>query len=381
MNESPLYRTLIQGPRDLTRKNSTTSGRARFSIGSPLWIVILGVVAVGLTYFAQKGAGVDDGDDQVLLGKHSISVESVVVDLGQRWLVSTGGDGSVYLWDITRRKLTTVLEREARSAAAFAYCAAFTPDGSHVGAAFSDGTFTLWNVLSCERRTSLYFNAVSVRCVAFSRDGGLMAIGGADDAVTLYDMATMCTRQRLISSNGQVNCVSFSPDGRTLVSACADGTAMLWDVPSGASIRTLTKGETGSRPLIGVAFSSDGQVLATASLYSGLALWDVVSGRQMESLGWPNEAAMAVTFSPAGTTLAWGTVTGTIEIWDIAAGRRISAWRGHSCAVKSLAYFPDGITLASGGDDGAVRVWQVPGPRAAMDPVNGHVIVHDETRD
>jgi WD40 repeat protein len=366
-----IYTNLFKIPYYLMRSSSTTSGRSRFSIGSPLWLVTLGVLALALAHFTQEGASVVRDDDQVLLGKHSISVESVVVDPGRRWLVSTGGDGSVYLWDIARRKLTMALEREAESAATFAYCAAFTPDGSRVGAAFSDGSVTLWNVLSGGRQTTLQFNSAQVRGLAFSPDGRLMAIGGANHAVILLDIATMRTRQRLIGSDGQINCVVFSPDGRTLASACADGTANLWDVSSGANIRTLTMTENGSRPLIGVAFSPEGKVLATASLYSGLALWDVVSGRQLESPRWPDEFATALAFSPAGKTLAWGTVTGTIELWDIVAGQRISAWGGHSGAVKSLAFFPDAMTLASGGDDGAVRVWHVPGPRVAMNPLLG----------
>jgi WD40 repeat protein len=362
MSLSPLYPSLFQSRRDLTRRNPTTSGRVRFSVGSPMRIGLLGVLALGLAYVAQEGAGVDRDDDQVLLGKHSFSVDSVVVDPGQRWIVSTGGDGSVYLWDIARRKLTMALEREGGPAATFAYCAAFTSDGSLVGAAFSDGTVTLWDVLSCDRQPTLHFDTGSARSLTFSSDGRLMAIGGADHAVTIVDMATMRTRQRLSGSDGHVNCVVFSPDGRTLASAHADGTARLWDVSSGAKIRTLITSENSSRPLIGAAFSPGGKEFATASPYSGLALWDVLSGHQLESPEWPDEFAMTVAFSPAGKTLAWGTVTGTIEIWDIAAGRRISAWHGHSGAVKSLAFFPDARSLASGGDDGAVRVWHVPRP-------------------
>jgi WD40 repeat protein len=188
---------------------------------------MLGILALGLAHLAQKKARVDRDDDQVLLGKHSISVESVVVDSGQRWLVSTGGDGSVYLWDIARRELTMALEREAGAAATFAYSAAFTLDGSRAGAAFSNGSVTLWNVLSCERQTTIQFDTESVRGLAFSPDGRLMALGGADHAVTLLDMSTMRTWRRLIGSDGQVNCVVFSPDGRILASACADGTATL----------------------------------------------------------------------------------------------------------------------------------------------------------
>ncbi len=248
MSLSPSHRPLFRSRRDLTRWSPTRSGRVRFSIGSSTWIGILGVLALWLARLAQEGARVDRDDDNVLLGKHPISVESVVVDPGQRWIVSTGGDGSVYLWDIARRKLTMALEREAGPAATFAYCAAFTCDGSLVGAAFSDGTVTFWDVLSCKPQPTLHFDTESVRSLTFSPDGRLMAIGGADRAVTLFDVATMRTRQRLSGSLGQINCVVFSPDGRTLASACADGTATLWDVSSGANIRTLTTNENGSRP-------------------------------------------------------------------------------------------------------------------------------------
>ena len=137
-----------------------------------MWIGILGVLALGLGPPRPKWGGVDREDDHVLLGKHSISVESVAVDPGQRLIVSTGGDGSVYLWDIARRKLAMALERKAGSEATFAYCTAFTSDRSLVGAAFSDGTVTLWEMPTCDIATGPFISTQSRCAVSHFRPMG-----------------------------------------------------------------------------------------------------------------------------------------------------------------------------------------------------------------
>ena len=343
----------------------------RFRLPFPRWgsLAALGILAWVLGHLAENSRRGPSTTDGGLLGVHPARVGSVAFDSAGRWLASAGGDGSVYLWDLTRRELSMAFRRAPGQETTFAYSLAFSPDGSTVAAANCDGSVTMWDVASGSLQHTFSDECRAIGCLTFSRDGQLLAMGTHDHGIELWDVKTM-RRLTVLRGGGQhATSVCFSPDGRAVASACADGTASLWDVSSSNYIWGLNPTGNHMPSLVSLAFSPDGQTLATASPTSGLALWSAKTGRRLDTPALFETAATALAFSPAGTTLARGTTGGMIEIWDAVGGRRLSAWPGHPGRVVSLAYSADGRTLASGGDEGAVRVWNVPQPD---DPADRH---------
>jgi WD40 repeat protein len=167
MRGSACFQPIFPSPVDLPSRCSTSRRRVRFSTPSHLWMVVLGILTLGLC-LSQHMTRAPRAADPSLLGEHLACVESVVFDSSGRWLASSGGDGSVYLWAVHRHELGVALQRAQGSEAIFGYCLAFAPDGSSLAAANSDGSVTLWNVGSGTHRRTFRFSTECVRCVAYS---------------------------------------------------------------------------------------------------------------------------------------------------------------------------------------------------------------------
>ena len=131
--------------------------------------------------------------------------------------------GDLYLWDVeTGQHITTVRASSVRSVA-------FSPDGSTLASASSDGTIKLWNVSTRESIATLEGHTELATAVAYSPDGTMLASGSWDMTVRLWDVSTRTNIAILEGHTSQVFSIAFSPDGTTLASG-ADNGVRLWDV-------------------------------------------------------------------------------------------------------------------------------------------------------
>jgi WD40 repeat protein len=241
--------------------------------------------------------------------------------------VQASYDDQPRLWDIaTRREITghMPLLPPAVPLSANPDEAALSPSGKTLATNDGEPDFTLrlWDAGTLRQIGALMAPAsaaVSVIAMAFSPGGTILATAGTDGTARLWDVATR--RQigaPMTAGAASVNGVAFSPGGTILATAGDDGAARLWDVATHRQIgAAMTAGGTS---LNAVAFSPDGTILATAGADGSVRLWDVATHRQ---IGAPMTAggtlgATAVAFSPDGKILAVGGGDGTVVLLDIA---------------------------------------------------------------
>lgn len=234
------------------------------------------------------------------------------------------------------------------------YAIAFSPNGSRLASASSDGTLRLWDTASGHTVEILKGHRGTVNAVTFSRDGSRLASASSDGTARLWDAVRGDALATMKGHTGAVTRVKFSPDGSHLASASWDGTVRLWDAGDGRP-RAALLGHTGF--LTALAFSPDGSQLASASNDGTVRLWEPTTGRPIAALEGHAGAVNAVAFSPDGSRIASAGTDRTVRLWDAAAGAPTALLEGHTRTVKALAFSPDGSLLASASWDETVGLW------------------------
>jgi WD40 repeat protein len=159
---------------------------------------------------------------------------------------------------------------------------AFSPDGSLLAAAGTEGSVVVRDPSNGNRLFALDGFHGTVSDIAFSPDGRLLAAVSSDDpTVRIWDLASRRVRHTLRGQKHALTSLAFSPDGRRLASVGFEGIVKLWDVESGQGALSLT-GLSLHRPAdyrfnARVLFSADGTRIVANAWDGRIHIWDIAS--------------------------------------------------------------------------------------------------------
>ncbi|WP_406396869.1 WD40 repeat domain-containing protein [Streptomyces uncialis] len=287
-----------------------------------------------------------------------------------RTLASSGHDGTVRLWDMTKAGGGEPLGEPLRVTGATVGAVAYSPDGALLAAVGNRGTLRLWDARDRERprpvgRPVVSHEGKSVVDVAFAPDGRTLATAGADGSVRVWHLP----ENVLTDFTNPLTSVAYAPKGLLLAAASTDDALVrLWDVRRRGRPRPLPRHLTGHEaPVQSVAFAPDGLTVAAGAEDGTVRLWDVSAPTRPAPVATLPDAhrggALTVTFAPDGRTLATGGADGRVRLWNVRdpddvrpAGKPLVA---HTGWITSVAFAPDGRALATGSQDGTARLWDV----------------------
>ena len=283
------------------------------------------------------------------------SILSVAYSPDDAYIVTTGQDSKLRLWDVQTLDPKGVLQGHTDHVTSVA----FSPDGAYIVSGSEDKTLRVWKTQTLQPIARLQGHQEGVSSVAFSPDGTRIISGSHDKSIRSWNARTYkMIGKPLFGHKDSITSVAYSSDGVIIASGSRDKTLRLWDAKKWEAIGKPLRGH--DEIIWQVSFNPDSTVVATASHDKTLRLWNPKNG---EPIGRPlqghEESVMAVIFSPDGQYLISGGRDTTLRIWNAHDNQPIHSQLkgGHKNYVASVAYSPDGQYIVSGSDDATVQIW------------------------
>lgn len=313
-------------------------------------------------------------------------VWSVAFSPDGRWLVSTHGDGSILIWDVSNRELEANLKEHSGGVRAVA----FSSDGRRLVSASEDQSVILWNAESGRKEAVLSDHNTRVGAVAFSPDGRWVASSDQSGMMVRHDLDQERPRFVALPARSYASyCVAISPDGRFIATSffvynAETGAVMLGPSPTwravysaaftkdGNALVGVTDGgevlvldtntwqlidrqKWSSSPLVTLSLSADDNHIVTGEDGKVIRWGTIKPLRQLAVIGQHNARVKAVAFSPDGTQVASAGDDKMVALWDVNRRKLLATIGTHTSPIYALAFSPDGKRLVTGEHDGSVR--------------------------
>jgi len=297
-------------------------------------------------------------------GHEFLASSSVFFAAGAR-LATSGGDGTVRIWDVATGTEILELDGTGRTATL-----AVSPDGKWIATGSASNDVIIWNAQTGEEVAVLTAHEASVTALGFTPDGLTLATGDDLGRCRLWnyqaDSDEWTGSYWLHGHSRSITALAFVAQGNRLLTASGDNTCAQWDVATGQELTESVL--THPAWVADMAVSADGTRALTSCDDGKLRLWSLADARVLREIDAVEEAAItSVDLSPdASWALAVTAAYGTVQMWNLESGDEVladdrSAWMqlGDRGGILWAAQFtPQGDqVLTIGGND--ARLWDI----------------------
>ena len=283
---------------------------------------------------------------------HAGPVTSLAVTGDGKFLVTSGDDKTVRVWDVTSGKTLRSFQGHMTKATAVAA----RGDGKQVASASDDGAVRVWDLNASDEHRAMTDSKESLWAVAVSPDGKRVASAGADKKIRVYDPDTG-KLEATLDAGAAMTSLAFLSDSNRLVAGGGDKVIKVWDVTAKKAVQELPGH---ALAVLAIAAGDDGKLVVSGAADATVRGFDPAVGK--ETWKWMSrKAACAIAVRKGNKHVAVGIADGGLVILDVsgATPREVSAQGAHTAGTTCVAFSPDGGRLATVGGDGALRVWSV----------------------
>jgi len=298
------------------------------------------VAAVQATALAQLGR----------LSGHTGAVTALASDDARHWIVSSGADATLKIWNSLSGALVRSIDLEEGPATALAL------DDRRALTGHRAGAIVLWDLQRAERLQVYHLQDGPISALAFTDDPNHFAATSPTAPLTLFDIRDPATASALIEAGESVS---------DLVAAARSRPLLVANGPD-RTIRVLRTEPRGvgriyRAPLAGVSaleIAAGGRLVASGSMDGSISVWSTSSSRLQRSFRAHNGRVTALAFMPSERALlATAGTDGLVKLWDLRAMRNARVLSGHTGPVRALGFADAGRRLISAGDDGVILIW------------------------
>lgn len=280
----------------------------------------------------------------------SLSWEPIhLVKLGDKpRLASASKDGTIKIWDITRRVCILTLSGHTSTVSCIRWGGqGILYSGSH------DCTIRCWDMNADGKCINvLKSHSHWVNHLSLSTDTALR-VGAFDhtsiNLKTPEDMRATALKnyEKVAKRNGTIE--------EFIVTCSDDFTMYLWNPVR--SIKPITR-MTGHQKLVNhVAFSPDGRYIVSASFDNSIKLWYGHDGKFISTFRGHVSSVYQVAWSSDSRLLVSCSKDTTLKVWDVRTKKLSVDLPGHSDEVYTVSWSVDGKRVCSGGKDKTIRIW------------------------
>ena len=276
-------------------------------------------------------------------------------------------DGRVFLWESNAGRSRLV--RQFRLHTGLVWGASFTPDGSSLATAGSDGTVKIVDAesgtLSPADMTRSFESSVSgTRTLRFAPDEGPLIIHN-QTRVAFHDPISGRELPRpggLLErfGDGWMDATAVSADCRQIVFGARDGRLRVVDAVTGELEKRIPEDDESCHrgEIRLIALSRDGRIIASADAKKSIRLWDAATGkllREIKAEG--GDTSNVLEFDPQASLLVSLYGSHKMQVWDTQSGESVAEIEGDR--PYSVTFWEDGSRMLVGGFFGVINVWEV----------------------
>jgi WD40 repeat protein len=239
--------------------------------------------------------------------------------------------------------------------------AAFSRDGRLFAAAWPNGSVQVWDVSRRVLQTQFKLPAMQSSACGFNNRGDRLTVySSGDNRFHEWDLAARPNVEvQSWPAPAAVNSANLSPDDRLLVALGSEGDVIVRDLAAQSSSKPDMKFLEAS---LSCEFSPDGKLFAMASYLGYARVWETAGWREAATLRGFKTGAQSVAFSPDGNRLAATSGAGesALHLWDVASWQDVFTLSAEGAIFWNTQFSPDGNTIGTESFDGILNLWRAP---------------------
>lgn len=287
---------------------------------------------------------------------HSSTILDLKYSPDGKFLVSSGMDNKIIIWDLRLSKQMNILSGHNGPVSSIS----FHPDKNIIASASDDKTVKLWEYPSGKLLKTFNFFSHKVKAVDFNNNGTELAC--ASDSVYIINIKDNSYRTIDKKAKRLFNSVAYGKSDKYIAfGGKKERKIYLYNIQKDKIIKTFRNHSND------IFIDKNEKYLYSAGNKGNIrrASLSIISAHRKFNLSaersWYSFFAVACN----DKLLFAGNKNGLIYIYNKKNGNKKVPFKAHKGKVKTLTISPDGLFLASAGDDKKIIIWDIKNKRIA----------------